>query len=258
VSRTRAQAVKAPHRPRPAHRPSVGPKRESGGTVVSRLLDLQRDAGNAAVTGLVVQRKVVAHTEAKKVPGILAAEPLVAGYVGKDGGAVPTIEAHPQGKFRDLYVEHAMKQGHTKEKAVGDSVLTNAFTDLDAGVIYLNESRGDPGTAIHEALHLHSSKGWVSDHHPKINEGVTEVFTRRVCEKSSIPRGDDYQDHFNAIEALLKYTTVEALAKAYFQNDTSQVAADLCKLRANLWTDWQIAMIKSMLSATALLKSLER
>ena len=143
-----------------------------------------------------------------------------------------------------------------QKEAEGKAGVTNAFTDMDAGIIHLDEARGDPGTSIHEALHLHSSKAWVEGHHTKINEGITELFTRRVCEKSKVERGGDYQEHLNAVEALLQHTTVEALAQAFFKNDTSAVEADLATLSPNLWTDWQIAMAKSMSGATLMLSKL--
>lgn len=216
------------------------------------MLQLQRDAGNRAVAQLVIQRTPVAHTPAKKVPGILAADPLVAGYVGKEGGGALTVKVHPRAEFQAAYLAYAKRKGVIDAKArVG---VTAAFTDVDKGVIHLDRDRGDPGTIVHEALHLRSSKAWIEEEHPKINEGTTELFTRRVCKESKIERSEDsYPEYLGAMEQLVSHSSVEALAAAYFRNDTKGLEADIEAVRPGLWTDWKITIAKSVIAANALL-----
>ena len=50
------------------------------------LLQLQRTAGSRAVRSIVAQRKSATDTAPAKVPGLLALDPVVVNYVGKEGG----------------------------------------------------------------------------------------------------------------------------------------------------------------------------
>jgi hypothetical protein len=52
-------------------------------------------------------------------------------------------------------------------------------------------------------------------------------------------------------------SSVEALAAAYFKNETKQLQSDLEAVRPGLWTDWRITIIKSIKAANALLESLK-
>lgn len=222
-----------------------------------RVLDLQRQAGNAAVTRLVVQRKAVAHTPAAKVPALLAAEPLLAPYVGKGGGKALKVKVLKRPDLAKAYIAYALKQGIPPEEAQAKAAITAAFTDLDTGQIYLDRDRGDPGTIVHEGLHLRSSRDFVQGVHQKINEGTTELFTRKVCEKAKIERTqDDYVNWMLAVEKLVTKSSIEALALAYFRNDTSKLHDDLEQIRPGLWTDWQREIIKSASGSIAFLDKL--
>jgi hypothetical protein len=222
-----------------------------------RVLDLQRHAGNAAVTQLVVQRKAVAHTPAAKVPGLLAAEPLLAPYVGKGGGKALKVKVLKRPDLAKAYIAYAIKQGIPAEEARAKAPITAAFTDLDTGQIYLDRDRGDPGTIVHEGLHLRSSREFVQGVHQKINEGTTELFTRKVCAQAKIERTqDDYVNWMLAVEKLVTKSSIEALALAYFRNDTSKLQDDLEQVRPGLWTDWQREIIKSASGSIAFLDKL--
>jgi hypothetical protein len=67
-------------------------RRSAAGT--HPLLQLQRTAGNRAVMSIVVQRKSATDTAPAKVPGFLALDPVVARYVGKEGGGALKVETH--------------------------------------------------------------------------------------------------------------------------------------------------------------------
>ena len=125
-------------------------------------------------------------------------------------------------------------------------------------MIHLNGDKGDAGTIVHEALHLHSDRTWISDQHWKVNEGATEFFTRRVCDAAKVGRSDDaYPEVLGALRLLVTFSSVEALAAAYFKNETKQLQSDLEAVRPGLWTDWRITIIKSIKAANALLESLK-
>lgn len=223
----------------------------------ARLVQLQRQAGNTAVTRFVVQRKAVAHTAAAKIPGLLAAEPLVAQYAGKGGGKAPKVKLLSRPELAKAFIAYARTQGISEEDARAKAGITAAFTNLETGQVYLDRDRGDPGTMVHEALHLRSSKAFVESVHQKVNEGTTELFTRRVCEKGGITRNqDDYVPWMNAVEKLVTKSSIEALAAAYFLNDTSKLVADLEAIQPGLWVDWQREIAKSASGSIAFLDRL--
>lgn len=205
------------------------------------------------MAGLYVQREAVAHTPARRVPGILAQDPLLAGYLGGEQSA-PAVEIHSHVDFRPAYIDYAVRNGLPRERAVARALFVHAFTDRDTDIIHLDRERGDPGTIVHEALHLHSSRSFIEQVHPNVNEGATEYFTRRVCATASIERGEgSYPSEFGAVRLLVDATSPEALALAYFRNDTSQLEAALEARRAGLWIDWLIAMTRGTARANALL-----
>lgn len=219
----------------------------------SSALALQRLTGNAAVTGLILQRRAN-HTAAARVPRILATEPLVAGYAGEGGGPRPTVRVHAPAAFRRAYIAHAVGQGRTPEEAANHAPFVTAYTDLATGVVHLNRDRGDPGTVVHEALHLRSSRAFVASVHTKVNEGMTELFTRRVCAAAQLERNpNNYIQEHAAVERLVQLSSPEAVAAVYFTNQDGAIRSALDAHREGLWVDWQIAMIRSMSAATALL-----
>ena len=219
------------------------------------LLQLQRTAGNRAVTLVVVQRKSATDTAPAKVPGFLALDPVVANYVGKEGGGALKVETHSGPDLKALYLAYAKKHDVDTRS---QETFVNGFTDLDTNVIHLNRDKGDAGTIVHEALHLHSDRQWISDQHWKVNEGATEFFTRRVCDAAKVDRSDDaYPEVLGALRLLVTFSSVEALAAAYFKNETKQLQSDLEAVRPGLWTDWRITIIKSIKAANALLESLK-
>lgn len=222
----------------------------------SSALALQRLAGNAAVAGLIVQRRV-AHTAAARVPRILASDPVVAAHAGQGGGPAPTVRVHALAAFRREYVAYAVRNGQGEREAAAHATFVSGFTDLDAGVVHLNRDRGDPGTLVHEALHLRSSRAFVESVHRKVNEGITEFFTRRVCAAARVARGSDsYPQEHAAIERLVQLSSPEAVATAYFTNRDAALDAALEARRPGLWLDWRIAMTRRISDANALLDEL--
>ena len=119
------------------------------------LLQLQRTAGNRAVMLIVVQRKSATDTAPAKVPGFLALDPVVANYVGKEGGGALKVETHSGPDLKALYLAYAKKHDVDTRS---QETFVNGFTDLDTNVIHLNRDKGDAGTIVHEALHLHSDR----------------------------------------------------------------------------------------------------
>jgi len=87
---------------------------------------------------------------------------------------------------------------------------TNAFTTTrpPKNVIVLNKDKGNPGTTIHEGMHLYQNNALMSELGSPLNEGITEFFTRKVTTPMMIARGN-YEDNYQAAVVLQ-----QAVAKA--------------------------------------------
>jgi len=95
--------------------------------------------------------------------------------------------------------------------------ITNAFVRGSDGLIVIHGDRGNAGTTIHEGLHKYSNDALLSKAGFHVNEGVTEFFTRQICESLPDPivRGN-YQNEFDVIKVLVALVGKEKLAEAYF------------------------------------------
>jgi hypothetical protein len=66
-------------------------------------------------------------------------------------------------------------------KAVPDGCSILGFTVYTpAPAIWINRSRAQPATIVHELLHFLTSRGFRAAVTPKLNEAVTEYFTRKL------------------------------------------------------------------------------
>lgn len=95
----------------------------------------------------------------------------------------------------------------------------NGFVDR-RGRVWIHKDRGNAGTMIHEAVHKWSDNALLHKSQP-LNEGVTEYFTRKVCEgaKINIRSRRNYQRNWKATKALVDMVGEDAVGKAYFSGD---------------------------------------
>lgn len=98
---------------------------------------------------------------------------------------------------------------------------TNAFVDGSKRV-WIHESRGNPGTMIHEGIHVYS-RDTLKGSNRMLNEGVTEMYTRRVCQtlSPSIPLRTYYQGNYECAIELEKVVSAPVVAAAYFDGQVS-------------------------------------
>lgn len=107
---------------------------------------------------------------------------------------------------------------------------TNAFVRHSDRLIVIHGDRGNAGTTIHEGLHKYSSGTLLSKAGFHVNEGVTEFFTRQICESLPDPivRGN-YEDEFDVIKVLVALVGQETLAQAYFGGSYDKLVAAFAK-----------------------------
>lgn len=94
------------------------------------------------------------------------------------------------------------------------------------GKIFINKDQANPGTVFHEQVHHYSSPAFKSEFHSvngvKVNEGVTEHFTRQVYGGS---RKGIYDMETKVADSLAKKVGDETLRKAYFGGDKESMDA---------------------------------
>jgi len=173
----------------------------------------------------VVQRKKVAHKTGKEVDAYLTGSKFFKGYVAAavKGGtkAEGAVEIHAAADFLKEWTAYALARENpntgklfTKAEAAAWEPTVNAFQA--PGKIHIHEERGEPGTAIHESLHLFTHSTFLPAVDFNVNEGATEVFTRKLCAEEKITRGTFYPDQRASVDKLVAKTSEAKLADAYF------------------------------------------
>jgi hypothetical protein len=132
--------------------------------------------------------------------------------------------------FVESYVRYALTRTNsatgrpfTEEEARERAQRVNAFRD--GSEIYINRERGEPGTTIHESMHLFADPSWLSRVKKNVNEGTAELFTKKLCAERGITRGNFYPDEHGSVRKLADAVTENVLAAAYFQGAIAALEA---------------------------------
>lgn len=266
TERTVRPTLAEPRQRRPADRPA--------GTRADSLLWLQHAAGNNAVAELigrgrqVVQREAapavgskVKHTTGKEVDRYLLSNSLLKPYVQSKmkGGTTgeKAVQIHDAAAFKDAWLAHALKsinprrnRNYTLDEAEAWEGRVNAF--LDGDTVHVHEGRGDPGTTVHETLHVYSSQAFIDAAGYNLNEGTTEYFTRLVTDKHRIERAaSSFSPQRFAVEWLVRASSLQTLADAYFNNNLEPLKQAVEKKGGEgTWAKWQ-ALLEDSLFADA-------
>jgi hypothetical protein len=114
----------------------------------------------------------------------------------------------------------------------------NGFVDAQ-GRVWIHRNRGNAGTMIHEAMHKYSADHAVAeDISQPLNEGITEYFTRKVCEALDPPitgRGN-YQSNYEVTQLLVGLVGEGIVARAYFDGETEALETAFVNQRSQ--EDW--------------------
>jgi hypothetical protein len=218
---------------------------------------VQAGVGNRAVAGMLMRDPPasapakVAHKTGKEVDDALDASPFFAKLVEAKHKAGTKAEGHvhihDDAGFEEAYVKMALTKTNpdtgnvfTEAEARARSKNVNAFADK--GEIHLHESRGEPGTAIHESMHLFSD-AYTKKMGYNANEGTTEYFTRKLCAELKIARGTFYPSQLASVEKLVTTVGEDVVAAAYFQDKLAELETALdAKKEAGTFGKWLTAM----------------
>ncbi len=161
---------------------------------------------------------VVAHTSAKEADD--AIRDKLKRHVGdavKAGRAVQGSMAVLDGDDWVKSYYHEFPNELPRGGPTDDEPTTRAFTTTNppVNVIIVHKDRGNPGTVVHEGMHLYQNDAVLNTCGNDFNEGITELLTRKVTGALGIER-DGYENNLSAMRALKAAVGEGVLADAYF------------------------------------------
>jgi hypothetical protein len=106
---------------------------------------------------------------------------------------------------------------YTDEEAKAEEPNINAFRD--GSEIHVHQDRGEPGTVVHESMHLFSHDDFRDQLGFNANEGATELFAKKLCKEQKIKRGEFYVDQYKAVRKVADLVGEDVLANAYYKGD---------------------------------------
>jgi hypothetical protein len=218
---------------------------------------LQAGQGNRALGGLLLRNPPaaappkIAHKTGKEVDDALDASPFFAKLVEAKHKAGTKAEGHvnihADAAFEEAYVKMAATRTNpdtgkifTEEEARARSKNVNAFAD--GGEIHVHENRGEPGTTIHESMHLFSGS-YTKKMGYNANEGTTEYFTKKLCAEIKLARGTFYAAQLASVEKMIALVGEDVVAAAYFQDKLAELETAFdAKKEAGAFGKWLVAM----------------
>ena len=218
---------------------------------------MQAGSGNRALGGMLMRDPPtsapakIAHKTGKEVDDALDASPYFAKLVEAKHKAGTKAEGHvhihDDAGFEEAYVKMALTRSNpdtgkvfTEPEARARSKNVNAFADN--GEIHLHENRGEPGTAIHESMHIFSDP-YTKKMGYNANEGTTEYFTRKLCAELGITRGTFYPSQLASATKMITTVGEDVVAAAYFQDKLAELETALdAKKTAGTFGKWLVAM----------------
>lgn len=202
------------------------------------------------------------------------------GFIRKNMGAIghlkPFIDtAVDAGKQAEGYVAvldskqwDSVYETQFDDEKVGsdDELTTNAYIaneNVDRPAM-IHQDRGTRSTAIHESMHRYSDLAVLNTYGFRLNEGITEYFTRLITDKDGNPvagkpsNRDNYESNWEFVCAMLTMLGTNAvaqqttLAEIYFAGKTELFKTNFesgCKAgglddlaTADRWTDFVAAV----------------
>ena len=228
--------------PAKAESPPVGPEAL---TSAASVLQAQRTYGNSAVARLLrtpnpeledtaIAAKVK-HKTGKEVDTYLSSSPffkdLVAEKVKAGTKAEGHVNIHTPDEFKTVCIAYltarqnaATGANYTEDEAKAAEPNINAFRD--GSEIHVHQDRGEPGTTVHESLHLFSHDDFRDQLGFNANEGATEYFCKKLCREIGLKRGNFYPNQFGAVEKLVGVVGEDTLAAAYFKGDIAKLRTE--------------------------------
>ena len=92
--------------------------------------------------------------------------------------------------------------------------------------IHVHEERGEAATTVHESMHLFENDAWLPKVGFNVNEGATELWTKKLSAELKLTRGNFYPDQHAAVKKLVEFLGGDTeLANAYFGGKLAELEA---------------------------------
>jgi hypothetical protein len=183
--------------------------------------------------GVYASGGIVAHTSAKVADSKIRED--LREYVGEAVKAGRSVEGQVvvlEGQdWLDAYY-HEFPDELPRGGPTDEEPRTTAFTTSKPpkNVIVLNKDKGNPGTTVHEGMHLYQHNDLLTSCGMAFNEGVTELFTRKVTDPMGIAR-TNYDFNYDAMVKVRDAVGEEVLARAYFDGKVAELKNAFIKFR---------------------------
>jgi hypothetical protein len=139
------------------------------------------------------------------------------------------LDSEPE--FEAAWVDYAKRsynpqtdKNYTDEEARRYLAIkgVRAFQDEDRGEVHIRRKGSDLGTQLHEGLHLFSHDKWKRRMNYNANEGVTELFTRKLGPEVGVERDDSsFLQQYTSATHLVAAAGEATVAGAYFHGDVA-------------------------------------
>jgi hypothetical protein len=222
--------------------------RPRAATPVDPILQAQQTIGNHAVSRILA-RDAGPQPGPKKPPiggarvdEIFDTSPYIKELVGEKmklgARAEKQLRYDDEKAFEEAWIKYSVGKDNPDSRTPEDRAHTEAsarlalrrgvrgFHDEERGEIHIRVDRADEGTPLHEGLHLHTHPDFKAFASYGLNEGVTEYFTRKLCQEVGAQRDPNaFLPEHHSVELMVKERDVpdECLAAAYFKGDLDRL-----------------------------------
>lgn len=172
----------------------------------------------------------------ENLPGISSTENMISG-IAQNVKSLQNIDkvvniANDKGSFVAEYAKTISMRNHNGDTTKYKDYLKEAEADIDRNVCraFTTEEgqawffgKANLSDVVHEVIHILSAQGGLTklktDLSNKINEGVTQFFTIKVCNKNGIEVTPAYPEELPFAENLATKFGIDTLYKIYFDGD---------------------------------------
>jgi hypothetical protein len=224
-------------------------QRAYGNHAVSRIL--ARDANPALEGKRAVRPPKPKLRTGREVDAIFDASPLLKQLAGAKlgrGTIQKAMKIDAEAEFERAWVAYAQRshnpqtdKNYTEDEARQflASKGVRAFQDEDRGEIHIRRDRADLGTQLHEGIHVFAHDRWRRRMGYAVNEGVTELFTRKVGPEVQVERDDSsFLREFTSATHLVTAAGEPAVAAAYFDGDLAGLERAVDARGKGTWKRW--------------------
>jgi hypothetical protein len=193
-----------------------------GGSINAGLVQRQLAGGTPTPHGS------VRHTTGPQLDTYVSTSAAIGAYVRPQiaSGRVAAGHIHflDDAGFVARFVEYAGRHGIAEPAA--RTMETHVSAYQDGTEIYINQNRGNAGTAIHEGMHLYESGQYDGQLGQAVSEGTTEWLCRLVIGEQHLHiLRSNYQRQYQSVARMVQRAGQGPVMAAYFNGNVAGLRA---------------------------------